>query len=169
MQGHFQTLLEAISDDKPLRVYATNPDRRLGELPLLTPAEKHQLLVEWNNTQTEYQRDRCIHHLFEAQVEKKPDAVALVFEKQQLTYREVNCRANQLARYLQELGVTPETLVGICVERTIEMLVGLFAILKAGGAYVPLDPAYGFHFRRRSGSCVINSTVFVASTASTQR
>ena len=142
MQGHFQTLLEAISDDKPLRVYATNPDRRLGELPLLTPAEKHQLLVEWNNTQTEYQRDRCIHHLFEAQVEKKPDAVALVFEKQQLTYREVNCRANQLARYLQELGVTPETLVGICVERTIEMLVGLFAILKAGGAYVPLDPAY---------------------------
>jgi amino acid adenylation domain-containing protein/non-ribosomal peptide synthase protein (TIGR01720 family) len=133
MQGHFQTLLEAI---------ATNPDRRLGVLPLLTPAQKHQLLVEWNNTQTEYQRDRCIHQLFEAQVEKKPDAVALVFENQQLTYRELNCRANQLARYLQELGVTPETLVGICVERSLEMVVGLLGILKAGGAYVPLDPAY---------------------------
>jgi len=133
MQGHFQTLLEAI---------ATNPDRRLGELPLLTPAEKHQLLVEWNNKQTEYQSDRCIHQLFEAQVEKKPDAVALVFENKQLTYRELNCRANQLARYLQKLGVTPETLVGICVERSIEMVVGLLGILKAGGAYVPLDPAY---------------------------
>jgi amino acid adenylation domain-containing protein len=133
MAGHFPNLLEAIVE---------NPQQRVEELPLLTDREQHQLLVEWNNTQTEYPQDKCIHELFEEQVEKTPNAVAVVFEEQQLTYRELNHRANQLARYLQEKGVKPEVLVGICVERSIEMVVGLLGILKAGGAYVPLDPSY---------------------------
>jgi amino acid adenylation domain-containing protein len=133
MLGHFQTLLEGI---------VANPEQRLLALPLLTEAERHQLLVEWNDTQAEYPRDKCIHHLFEEQVEKAPDAVALVFEDERLTYRELNARANQLAHYLQKLGVESEKLVGICVERSIEMIVGLLGILKAGGAYVPLASDY---------------------------
>jgi len=133
MAGHFQTLLEGI---------VANPDRRLSELPLLTAAARHQLLVEWNDTKAEYPQQRCVHQLFEAQVERTPDAVALVFEDNQLTYRELNAKANQLAHYLQKLGVKPEVLVGICVERSLEMVVGLLGILKAGGAYVPLDPAF---------------------------
>ena len=133
MVGHFQTLLQGI---------VANPDARLSELPLLTEPERHQLLVEWNATQTDYPRDKCIHELFEEQVERTPDAVALVFEDQRLTYRELNRRANQLAHYLRKLGVGPEVLVGICMERSLEMVVGLLGILKAGGAYVPLDPAY---------------------------
>lgn len=133
MLEHFQTLLEGIVAD---------PDRSLSDLPLLTESERQQLLVEWNDTQTDYPHDRCIHELFEAQVELTPDAVAVVFEDQQLTYKELNARANQLAHYLQQLGVGPEVLVGICMERSLEMVVGLLGILKAGGAYVPLDPAY---------------------------
>ncbi|MHC5748568.1 MAG: non-ribosomal peptide synthetase, partial [Nostoc sp.] len=109
---------------------------------LISAQEQNQLLVEWNNTQTEYPIDQCIHQLFEAQVERTPDAVAVVFEDEQLTYQELNARANQLAHYLQKLGVKPEVLVGICVERSLEMAIGLLAILKAGGAYVPLDPSY---------------------------
>ena len=133
MLGHFHTLLEGI---------VANPEERLDHLPLLTPAERHQLLVEWNNTQTDYPFDKCIHQLFEAQVEQTPDAVAVVFEDQQLTYQQLNCRANQLAHHLRSLGVGADVLVGICVERSQEMVVGLLGILKAGGAYVPLDPAY---------------------------
>jgi amino acid adenylation domain-containing protein len=133
MLGHFQTLLEGI---------VANPEQRLSDLPLLTPAERHTLLVEWNNTQVDYPKDICIHQLFEAQVERTPEAVAVVFESQQLTYRELNRRANQLAHHLRSLGVDPDTLVGICLERSLEMVVGLLGILKAGGAYVPLDPAY---------------------------
>ncbi|MEC4891787.1 MAG: amino acid adenylation domain-containing protein [Oscillatoria sp. PMC 1051.18] len=133
MLGHFQNLLEGI---------VANPQASLSDLPLLTPAEQHQLLVEWNDTKTDYPLDRCIHQLFEAQVEQTPDAVAIVFGNEQLTYRELNQRANQLAHYLNKLGVKPEVLVGICVERSLEMIVGLLGILKAGGAYVPLDPAY---------------------------
>ncbi|MGC2062824.1 MAG: condensation domain-containing protein, partial [Thermodesulfovibrionales bacterium] len=133
MAGHYQMMLEGI---------AANPDQRLSELPLLTEAERHQLLVEWNNTATDYPGDKCIHELFEEQVEKTPDAIAVVFEDQQLTYRELNSRANQLANYLEKRGVEPEVLVGICVERSLEMLIGLLGILKAGGAYVPLDPSY---------------------------
>jgi amino acid adenylation domain-containing protein len=132
MLGHLQTLLESM---------VTNPKQQLSDLSLLTQAERHQL-VEWNNTQVDYPQDACIHQLFEAQVERTPDAVAAVFEDQQLTYRELNQRANQLAHYLRELGVEPEVLVGICVERSIEMVIGLLGILKAGGAYVPLDPEY---------------------------
>lgn len=133
MLGHLETLLTGI---------ATNSQQRLCELPLLTAAEQHQLLMEWNQRQTEYPQDKCIHQLFEGQVERTPEAVAVVFEQQQLTYAELNARANMLANYLRSLGVGPEVLVGICLERCLEMVVGLLGILKAGGAYVPLDPAY---------------------------
>ncbi|MEG4588312.1 amino acid adenylation domain-containing protein [Microcoleus sp. MOSTC5] len=133
MAGHFQTLLEEMS---------ANPDRCIEELPLLTENERYQLLREWNDAPVDYPRDRCIHQLFEAQVDRTPDAVAVVFEDQKLTYRELNERANQLAHYLQHLGVKPEVLVGICVERSLDTIVGILGILKAGGAYVPLDPAY---------------------------
>lgn len=133
MAGHFQTMLEGI---------LAQPEQPISQLPLLTKAEQQQLLVEYNYTQTEYPQDRCIHQLFEEQVEQTPDAVAVVFDSQQLTYRQLNERANQLANYLRTLGVKPEVLVGICVERSLEMVVGLLGILKAGGAYVPLDPNY---------------------------
>ena len=133
MARHFQTLLDAIG---------VSPQQPVSELPLLTSAEQHTLLVSWNDTQVAYPQDKCIHQLFEAQVERTPDAIALVYGDQQLTYQTLNCRANQLAHHLQTLGVGPETLVGICVERSLEMVVGLLGILKAGGAYVPLDPAY---------------------------
>ncbi|QMS92037.1 amino acid adenylation domain-containing protein [Nostoc edaphicum CCNP1411] len=130
---HFRNLLEGI---------VANPQARLSDLPLLTAEELHQQLVEWNNTQVEYPEQQCIHQLFEAQVEHTPDAIAVVFEDKQLTYRELNARANQLAHYLRKLGVKSEVLVGICVERSLDMVIGLLAILKAGGAYVPLDPGY---------------------------
>ena len=133
MATHFENMLASIVD---------NPQQAVGELPLLSPAERHQLLVEWNDTQSDYPQDKCIHHLFESQVAQTPDAVAVVFEDEQLTYRELNQRANQLGHHLQSLGVGPEVLVGICVERSLEMVVGLLGILKAGGAYVPLDPNY---------------------------
>lgn len=110
-------------------------------LPILKQSEK-DLLTEWNKTQTDYPQQACIHQLFEAQVEKTPDTVALIFNNQHLTYRDLNSHANQLAQYLRTLGVGTETLVGICIERSLEMVVALLAILKAGGAYVPLDPGY---------------------------
>ncbi|MEH1791682.1 amino acid adenylation domain-containing protein [Nostoc sp.] len=130
---HFQTLLESIVSD---------PKQRISDLQLLSPSEVQQLLVEWNNTETDYPQDKCIHQLFEAQVEKTPSNIAVIFENQKLTYQELNDRANQLAHYLQKLGVKPEVIVGVCMKRSPEMLIALLAILKAGGAYVPLDPAY---------------------------
>ncbi|MHC5740138.1 non-ribosomal peptide synthetase, partial [Nostoc sp.] len=133
MVGHFQTLLEGI---------VANPQQKISSLPLLSKAERYQLLVEWNNTTKEYPQDKCIHQLFEEQVERTPYAVAVEFEDKQLTYREMNQRANKIAHHLKTLGVRPEVLVGICVERSPLMVVGLLGILKAGGAYVPLDPAY---------------------------
>ncbi len=133
MLGNFQTLLEAVVGD---------PEQRLSNLALLTDAERQQLLVEWNDNKTDYPRDLCIHQLFEAQVERAPDAIAVVFEHEQLTYGELNRRTNQLAHYLRALGVGPEVLVAVCLERSLEMVIGLLGILKAGGAYVPLDPAY---------------------------
>jgi amino acid adenylation domain-containing protein len=133
MLGHLQSLLEGM---------VANPAQRLVDLPLLTQPERHTLLVEWNDTQVDYPKDVCIHELFEAQVERTPDAVAVRCESEQLTYWELNNRANQLAHHLRALGVGPDVLVGICVERSLEMVVGLLGILKAGGAYVPLDPAY---------------------------
>ena len=133
LAGHFVNLLAGI---------VANPQAQISQLPLLTAVEQQQLLVEWNNTQVDYSQIKCIHTLFEEQVERTPDAIAVVFENQQLTYTELNGRANQLAHYLQKLGVKADTLVGICVERSLEMMVGLLGILKAGGAYVPLDPEY---------------------------
>ncbi|MEH1938080.1 MAG: amino acid adenylation domain-containing protein [Nostoc sp.] len=133
MTGHFVTLLEGI---------IANPEQQISQLPLLTAVEQQQLLVEWNDTEVDYPSDKCIHQLFEEQVQRTPDAVAVVFEDQQLTYQQLNSRANQLAHYLKSLGVGADVLVGICVERSIEMVVGLLGILKAGGAYLPVDPEY---------------------------
>ncbi|MCG3119499.1 MAG: Linear gramicidin synthase subunit B [bacterium] len=134
MIGHYETLLKSL---------VANPQQRLHDLPLLTATERQQLLVDWNATQKDYARELCWHELFEAQAARTPDAVAVVFENEHLTYGELNARANQLAHYLsRRCGVRPEVLVGLCMERSVEMLVGLLGILKAGGAYVPLDPAY---------------------------
>lgn len=133
MVGHFQTLLQGI---------VAEPCQPLSALPLLTETEKQQVLVGWNQTALEYPPECCIHQLFESQVERTPDAIAMVFEQRHLTYRELNDRANQVAHYLQTLGVGPEVIVGICLERSLDMVVGLLGILKAGGSYVPLDPAY---------------------------
>ena len=143
MAGHFQTLLEGI---------VANPSQPISDLPILTEAERHQLLVEWNEcvasrptvrgTATDYPKELCIHQLFEAQVARTPDAIAVVFKNQPLTYRELNQRANQLAHYLIAQGVEPEVVVALCMERSIEMVVGLLGILKAGGTYLPLDPTY---------------------------
>ena len=133
MLGHFQTLLEEV---------VANPDRCIGDLPILTASEQQQILFDWNDTETEYPDNLCVHQLFEQQVERTPDAIALVFENQQLTYRELNNRANKIAHYLQQLGVKPDFMVGIYTERCLEMVVAILAIMKAGGAYLPLDPAY---------------------------
>ncbi|MEH2093528.1 non-ribosomal peptide synthetase, partial [Nostoc sp.] len=130
--SHFVTLLEGI---------VSNPSEQISQLPLLTQIEQQQLLVKWNDTQSNYPQE-SIPQLFEEQVELTPDAVAVMFENEHLTYRELNSRANQLAHYLQSLGVGADVLVGICVERSLEMVVGLLGILKAGGAYVPLNPEY---------------------------
>ena len=133
MAGHFQKLLEGI---------VANPNEKISRLPLLTDAERHQLVVEWNDTGMDYARDRCVHQLFEAQAARTPNATAVVFGDTRLTYSELDRRANQLANHLIKLGARPDGLVGICVERCAEMVVGLLGILKAGSAYVPLDPAY---------------------------
>ncbi|MCL4176656.1 MAG: amino acid adenylation domain-containing protein [Verrucomicrobia bacterium] len=133
MIGHFRTLLEGA---------VAHPDKRLSQLPLLTDVERHQLLIEWNDTRAEFPKEKCVHELIEEQVERTPDAVAVVFEEEQLTYRQLNDCANQLAAQLRELGVGPNVRVGLCVERSLEMMVGLIGILKAGGAYLPLDAAY---------------------------
>src|ERR1700730_550866 len=119
-----------------------NLEQRLPDSPHLTEAERYRLLVEWNDTKRDYPKDKCIHELFEAQVERTPDAVALVFEDQQLTYQELNRQANRLVRCLHKLGIGPGMLVGIFMERSMEMVIGLLGVLKAGGAYIPLDAAY---------------------------
>src|SRR5581483_2692535 len=100
------------------------------------------LLVEWNETAAEYPQDRCVHELFEEQAARTPEAVAVVYEGAALNYRQLNARANRLAHHLRGLGVGPDVIVGLCVERSLEMVVGLLGILKAGGAYLPLDPQY---------------------------
>ena len=132
MLGHFQMLVQGIAAD---------PEQRISQLPLLMNDEKRRLLVEWNDTTRDCPKTESIHELFEAQAQRTPDAMAMVFEDQQLTYRELNVRANQLAHYLRQ-GVGPEVPVAICMERYIDMIVGLLGILKAGGAYVPLDSDY---------------------------
>jgi thioester reductase-like protein/FkbM family methyltransferase len=133
MTGHFRILSEGI---------VATPEQQLSELPLLTEAERRQLLVEWNDTQIDYPQSTCLHELFEEQVTRNPEAMAVVFEDRQLTYAELNSRANQLAHYLQGMEVGPDVLVGICLDRSLDMIVAILGILKAGGVYVPLDPAY---------------------------
>jgi len=133
MAGHWRVLLEGIVAD---------PTQKISRLPLLTAAERQQLLGQRNATAAAYARDMCIHELFEAQVRRTPEATAVVFEKQHLTYAALNARANQLAHHLRKLGVGPEALVAVAMERSLDLVVGLLAILKAGGAYVPLDPSY---------------------------
>src|SRR5688500_12113191 len=110
--------------------------------PLLSDDERKRLLIDGNATAADYPGECCIHQLFEAQVDNTPDNIALAFEDRKLSYRQLNARAHQLAHYLQSLGVGPEVLVGICIERSLEMIVGVLGILKAGGAYVPLDSHY---------------------------
>ena len=133
MAGHYETLLEGI---------ASNPDQSISQLPLLTEAERRQLLLAWNETQTDYPEDQPIHCLFEAQVRQTPEAVALVLGETEITYEALNRRANQLAHHLHTLGIKSGDLVGLCLDRSFEMVVAILAILKAGAAYVPLDPAY---------------------------
>ena len=133
MLGHFRVLLESVAD---------NPEQKISVLPLLTEAERQQLLVQWNNTSVDYPRNIPLHQFIEEQVERTPAATALIYESRQLTYRELNSRANQLAHRLRKLGVGPDVLVAVCAERSVEMVLALLGILKAGGAYVPLDPEY---------------------------
>jgi len=133
LAGHFRTLLEnAVAD----------PDQSIGSLTLMTPDEQHQVLVDYNRTQVNYPDQSCVHDLVEAQARRTPDSVAVVFEGEHLSYRQLNQAANRLANHLRKHGIGPDTTVGFCVERSLDMVVGLLAILKAGGAYVPLDPEY---------------------------
>ena len=131
MIEHWQTLLQGI---------VTDPFMPLADLPLLTAVERELLLFQWNDTAVSYPENHCLHQLFELQVQRTPEAVAVVFTHQQLTYQKLNSEANQLAHQLQHIGIQPDTLVGVCMERSLEMVVSLLAVLKAGGAYVPLDP-----------------------------
>jgi amino acid adenylation domain-containing protein len=133
MSTHFQTLVQAIVAD---------PNTPISHLPLLTEVERHQLLVEWNSTTVARPPGFCVHQLCENQVEQTPQAIAVECEEQQLTYRQLDSRANQMAHYLRRQGAGVETRVGIFVERSLEMAVSVLAVLKAGAAYVPLDPAY---------------------------
>ncbi len=130
---HFQVLLADI---------VNNPQKRVVDLQLLTPPDEQLVLKDFNHTRIDYQEEICLHELFETQVERSPDQTALVFRDREYTYSELNRRANQLAHHLKKLGVGPEVCVGICLERSLEMVVGLLGILKAGGAYLPLDPQY---------------------------
>ncbi|MGA9773581.1 MAG: amino acid adenylation domain-containing protein [Blastocatellia bacterium] len=133
MLSHFETLLQSVTAD---------PDQRIERLPMITPQERERILTEWNETNRQFESGKCIHELFEAQAERTPDMIAVICGHKELTYSEINNRANQLARYLRGLGVGPEAQVGICMERSVEMIVALLASLKAGGAYVPIDPKY---------------------------
>src|SRR5262249_6485417 len=119
-----------------------DPDQGITDLPLLDETERRQLLVEWNDTAAAYPHEQCIHELFEAQVARTPEAVALIYRDRHMTYRELNARANQLAHHLRQRGVGRGVLVGLCIERSLEAVVGLLGILKAGGAYVAMDPTY---------------------------
>ncbi|WP_310488909.1 amino acid adenylation domain-containing protein, partial [Chamaesiphon sp. VAR_69_metabat_338] len=131
MLGHFQTLLASV---------VANPEQRVSDVAVLSAIERRQLLIDWNDTKKEYSKE-CFHQLFEMQVRETPDAIALVFNQQQLTYCELNIRANQLAHHLQKLGIVPDRLVGICIDRSPATIVAILATLKAGGAYLPLDPS----------------------------
>jgi amino acid adenylation domain-containing protein len=128
--------------DRVLEGMAGDEKGKVIDVPMISEQERHQIVVEWNQTAAEYPRVKCVHELFEEQVEKSPEAVALVYEDEQVSYDELNRRANQLAHHLRERGVGAEVKVGLCVERSLEMIVGLLGVMKAGGAYLPLDPSY---------------------------
>ena len=130
---HYQVLLEGV---------AAKPELRISQLPLLTEEEQRQIVVEWNDTSADYSREACVHELFENCAASNPTSLAVSCQDRHMTYGELNRRANQLARFLADLGVGPETLVAICVDRSLDMIVGILGILKAGGAYLPLDPSY---------------------------
>jgi amino acid adenylation domain-containing protein len=131
--GHYQRLLEEIVAD---------PDKPVAEMSIMTDSERQEVLVDWNQTEAYYPKNRCLHELVEDQVARTPEAVAVVFEDEELTYGELNERADRVAGYLQSLGVGPGAMVGILVDRSLDMIIGLLGILKAGGAYVPMDPSY---------------------------
>jgi amino acid adenylation domain-containing protein len=133
MLEHFQILLESILD---------GPDRKVTQLTILSAQEQKRVLTDFNDTAVPYPKDQTIYELFESQVEQRPEATAVIFEKQTVSYAELNRRSNQLAHDLKSYGVGPDVMVGICIERSVEMVVGILGILKAGGAYVPLDPNY---------------------------
>ena len=133
MMGHYRMLLEGM---------VAAPEQKISTMPLLRQEEWQEIVVDWNGTDGEYDRSRCLHELVEEQAARRPEAVAVCYEGEQVTYGELNRRANQLAHYLRKLGVGPQVLVAICVERSVELVVGLLGVLKAGGAYVPLDPSY---------------------------
>ena len=133
MQEHFQVFLEGLVEQ---------PNQPLADLPLMTPQERHQVLVAWNNTRAGDAESRCLHDLFDEQAARAPEALAVVFEDQRLSYRELLRRANQLGHHLRHLGVGPDVVVGLCIERSLELIVGVLGILKAGGAYLPLDSEY---------------------------
>jgi amino acid adenylation domain-containing protein len=134
---HMRTALERVA-----RTLEAAPDTLATSIDVMPQEERHKLIVEWNATSAAYPRDKCIHHLIEEQAARTPDAVAVIDNERTLTYSQLNTQANRLAHHLRRLGVGPEALVAICVERSLEMVVALLAILKAGGAYVPMDPSY---------------------------
>ncbi|WP_437931241.1 amino acid adenylation domain-containing protein [Sorangium sp. So ce291] len=148
MLGHYRALLQAATAD---------PGQRVGALPLLAPEEREALVSAWNDTAAPVE-ERCVHELFEAQVERAPERTALIFEDERLTYGDLDRRAEALARRLRARGVGPEVRVGVCLERSIELVVALLGVLKAGGAYVPLDPAYP---RERLGFILADARVAV--------
>ena len=155
--GHFRTLLAAVAAD---------PLQKLGDLQVLAEADRRRILVNWNNTAEDYPAEKCIHHWFEEQAKLAPETTAAVFEDKQMSYRELNERAGQVALTLQGLGIGPEVRVGICAERSLDMLVGLLGILKAGGAYVPLDPSYpkerlGFMLRDSGARVLLTQTALL--------
>ena len=131
MATHFQQIVEGMIAD---------PEQNVGDLPLLTEAERQLLLVDWNATRLPFPHTTCLHQHFESQVERTPSAIALVCDQEHLSYQELNQRANQLAHRLRRLGVGPEVVVGVCLPRSLSLVIGALAILKAGGAYLPLDP-----------------------------
>ena len=133
MITHYQRLLQAV---------VANQDQQVGELNMITETERHELLFGFNDTHTDYPRDKTIVDRFYEQAAKTPDSIAVVFEDRELTYRQLDERSNQLAHYLQQHGMREESLVVICVERSLEMIIAILGILKAGGAYVPVDPNY---------------------------
>ncbi|MBD2040239.1 non-ribosomal peptide synthetase [Microcoleus sp. FACHB-672] len=130
LSKHFETLLESAIN---------NPEAEISQLDILSESAQYELLIQFNSTQTDYPKDQCIHNLFEEQAECHPNNIAVVFENQKLTYAELNARANQVAEHLQELGVDSDVIVGICLERSLEMIVGMLGVLKAGGAYLPIE------------------------------